>query len=135
MAITTSEFLSAMEGIIPLLEANKEKYNVTEILSETRYEFYAAPHSLSGFGSSLLRGAERTVKGDWGKARDNYDVPGPQVAQRLQEIRGTLKKGSLSLRNYDTTFDAKSFTLEEYKFGLKDKISFIINIIPDSKKD
>lgn len=133
MTISTNDFLKAIDDIIPLLESSDSKFNVTEVLSESRYEFYAVPHSLSGFGSTLLRSAERTFKDDWGKARDTYDVPAPQVANRLEEIRATIVKGFLELRNYEANFNENTISVEEYFFKLKDKIKFIINLTPASK--
>ena len=130
MSKTIPELYSAIEDIIPLLEVQKEKFQVTEVLSENRYEFFAVPHSLTGIGGSLFRGAERIFKGDVGKARDTYDVPGPQVARRLQEVQAHIKQGSLSLRKFDSKFDPKTIQLEESKFKIKEKISFIINFIP-----
>ncbi|MFX1582060.1 MAG: hypothetical protein ACFFCJ_07540 [Promethearchaeota archaeon] len=130
MNISTTEFLKAMDDIIPLLESSNSKFNVTEVLSETRFEFFAVPHSLSGFGNTLLRSAERTFKDDWGKARDTYDVPALQVANRLEEIRGTLRKGFLELRNYEANFNENTISVEEYLFRIKDKIKFIINLTP-----
>lgn len=124
------EFYSAMDDIIPLLETHKEKFQVTEVLSENRYEFFAVPHSLTGLGGSLFRGAERIFKGDVGQARDTYDIPGPQVARRLQEVQGNLKQGSIALRNFKSKFDPKTIQIEDSKFKVKEKIIFIVNFIP-----
>lgn len=133
MTISTNAFLRAMDDIIPVLENSDLKFNVTEVLSETRYEFFAVPHSLSGFGSTLLRSAERTFKDDWGKARDTYDVPAPQVANRLDEIRVTILKGFLEIRNFEANFDENRMSIEEYIFKPRDKIKFIINLASISK--
>ncbi len=124
------ELYSAIEDIIPLLETQKEKFQVTEVLSENRYEFFAVPHSLTGIGGSLFRGAERIFKGDVGKARDTYDIPGPQVASRLQEVHRNLKQGTIALRNFQSKFDPKTIQVEDLKFKIKEKISFIVNFIP-----
>ncbi|MFX1565665.1 MAG: hypothetical protein ACFFCH_06730 [Promethearchaeota archaeon] len=133
MTISTNAFLRAMDDIIPVLENSDLRFNVTEVLSETRYEFFAVPHSLSGFGSTLLRSAERTFKDDWGKARDTYDVPAPQVANRLDEIRVTILKGFLEIRNFEANFDENRMSIEEYIFKPRDKIKFIINLASISK--
>ncbi len=39
MTISTNAFLRAMDDIIPVLENSDLRFNVTEVLSETRYEF------------------------------------------------------------------------------------------------
>lgn len=124
------DFHTAIDEILPILEGQQDKYQVTEILGEERYEFFAVPVSPAGFGDILFRGVERTFHGDWGKARDSYEVPGAQVAHRLRIVQTSLQSGSIGLRHFTITFDPDTMYLEDYKFKVKSKIMFIVTFEP-----
>ncbi len=60
-------------------------------------------------------------------------MPAPQVANRLDEIRVTILKGFLEIRNFEANFDENRMSIEEYIFKPRDKIKFIINLASISK--
>ncbi len=118
------DLLPALDEIIPLIASIKRKYEVTEILENHRYEFFAVSTTAGGFGDSLWRSVERTVRGDWGKVRETYAVEGPQLADRLREVRKALATGTLEIRKYQVTFDPSSLRVQDYKLKPDKKIMF-----------
>jgi len=127
--IKSAELLAELDKVIPQVGSISRRFHVDEILEDHRYEFFAVPHSPSGFGDFLYRGLERTFKADWGKVRDSYDVPGPQVADRLRELRSSLASGSLELRGYRVTFDPSTLQVQSSKLKPQAKVMFEVTFV------
>jgi hypothetical protein len=127
------DLLPALDEIIPLVASVKRKYSVTEILEEHRYEFFAVSVTMGGFGDSIWRGIERTVRRDWGKATETYEVEGPQVAERLREVRKALASGFIELRKYQVTFDPSSIRVQDYKLKPDRKIMFDVIFVGEEE--
>jgi ribosomal protein L40E len=130
----SKDLLNDIDEIIPQLAGETTKYNVTEVLADQRYEFFAVPVSAGGIGDMLFRGMERTFRGDWGKARDSYDVPGSNMAERLRMLRTALETGTIELRNYEVAFDPSTIKVQDSKFKLNAKIMFEITFIAQPTK-
>ncbi len=134
MSQKSKDLVNAIDEIIPQLANETTKYNVTEILADQRYEFFAVPVSAGGIGDILFRGMERTFRGDWGKARDTYDVPGSNLAERLRMLLTALETGTIELRHYEVTFDPSTIKVQDSKFKLNAKIMFEITFITQPTK-